>query len=407
MEQTGSIGSLLAATCSRRQILVSAVMAAGVGMLSAASAAAPDPAVTKDWLSLWEKSILSSARQRYCDKEMGEELGWMVSPFLNGFYYGHLATGDVKWVEMLIDWADAWIKRGVKEPDGYVGWPKDEGASTSVMPALYTDNILGEAMALRPVVLMAGVIQKTPALKAKYGDKAPHYIALAEQIFAKWDSRGCWREVKEGGVWVVPPFGIDRKTGQWTEGYARRQTDGFTLPANKQNEVTLWLLAMHDVTGKAIYRERAGQWASVMKSRMQLREGKYYVWNYWDPAGPWDYKPDGSPKHWVGVHPNGGYYGIDAGGIVAAWEHKLIFTREDIDRLIATNRDFMWDQQVQGAKFGRIDGGKPDARWKNGAGVLWFALTPYDATLRKVFEANHKPDGWGGLAATPRYLARK
>ena len=72
----------------------------------------------------------------------------------------------------------------------------------------------------------------------------------------------------------------------------------------------------------------------------------------------------------------------------------------------ATNRDFMWDQRVQGAKFGRIDGGKPDVRWKNGAGVLWFALVPYDATLRKVFEANHKPDGWGGLAATPKYLVR-
>jgi acetyl esterase/lipase len=29
------------------------------------------------------------------------------------------------------------------------------------------------------------------------------------------------------------------------------------------------------------------------------------LWNYWEPAGPWDYKPDGrSTKHWVGVHPN-------------------------------------------------------------------------------------------------------
>lgn len=45
-----------------------------------------------------------------------------------------------------------------------------------------------------------------------------------------------------------------------------------------------------------------------MKSRMKLREG----------TGAWDYKPDGSPKHWVGVHPNGGYYGIDVEGIVTA-----------------------------------------------------------------------------------------
>jgi hypothetical protein len=39
--------------------------------------------------------------------------------------------------------------------------------------------------------------------------------------------------------------------------------------------------------------------------------------------------------------------------------------------------------------------------------VLWEALVPYDETLRKIFEANHDPASWGGLAATPRYLARQ
>jgi hypothetical protein len=167
-------------------------------------------------------------------------------------------------------------------------------------------------------------------------------------------------------------------------------------------------MALYDVTGKPVYRERAEKWWRLMKSRMRLREdGKYYVWNYWDPAGPWDYKPDGSLKHWVGVHPNGGYYGIDVEGIVTAYEHGLVFTKEDLDRLIATNRDFMWNQQVEGAKFQRIDGGEPDERWKNSPGVLWVALTPYDESLRKVFEANHNPASWGGLSATPQYLARQ
>jgi len=56
-----------------------------------------------------------------------------------------------------------------------------------------------------------------------------------------------------------------------------------------------------------------------MKSRIKTRaDGKYSVWNYWDPAGPWDFKPDGAPKHWVGVHPQGGYYQIDVEGIVDA-----------------------------------------------------------------------------------------
>jgi hypothetical protein len=101
-----------------------------------------------------------------------------------------------------------------------------------------------------------------------------------------------------------------------------------------------------------------------MKSRLKLREdGKDFVGNYWEPAGPWDYKADGSPKHWVGVHPNGGYYGIDVEGIVSAFEHGLVFKKPDIDRLIATNRDFMWNRQLSGARFQRIDGGQPDPRW--------------------------------------------
>lgn len=384
---------------------------AGTGALGAPrekAASEMDETRARDWLSRWEAFILKDAQNRYCDREMGEEIGWLVSPFLNGFYYGYQATGDAKWVGMLVDWTDSVVKRGVKEPDGYTGWPKPAGASTSAVPDFSTDNMLGEAMGLLPVVRMADTIRKTPALQEKYGGKAREYLALAEQTFEKWDARGCWREVEHGGLWVVPPFGLDPKTEKWTEGYERRKTDGFSHPANKQNLIAGWLIAMHDVTKKPVYRERAAQWARQMKARMRLREnGKYYVWNYWDPAGPWDYQPDGSAKHWIGVHPNGGYYEIDVEGIVTAYEHGLVFTKAEIDRLIATNRDFMWNGKVAGAAFQRIDGGEPDPRWKNSPGALWDALVPYDRRLRQVFEANHDPASWGGLSATPRYLARR
>jgi hypothetical protein len=368
-----------------------------------------ETAVAKDWLARWGPHILADEQHdRYCDKETGEEIGWLISPYANGFYYGYMATHDTKWIDLLIDWTDAWVKRGVKEPDGYIGWPKIDTTGAPDVNGILTDSMLGEAMGLRPAVLMAGTILKTPALKAKYGEKAREYLHLSEQTFEKWDKRGCWREVANGGVWVVAPFGMDQQTGQWTEGYTHRMTGGFTLPDNKQNLITRWILAMYDVTKKPLYRERAEKWFGVMKSRMKLREdGKYYVWDYWDPAGPWDYKPDGSTRHWVGVHPNGGYYDVDVEGIVDAYEHHLVFTRKELDRLIATNRDFMWNHQIEGAKFQRIDGGEPDPRWKNSPGVLWLALAPYDASLRKVFEANHDPTSWGGLAATPWYVAQQ
>jgi hypothetical protein len=389
---------------NRREFLGDLVLAgAALPLVKSDVRGAVSADLTQDWLARWEKNILGRARSRYCDKEMGEKLGWLVSPFLNGFYYGYLATRDPKWVEMLIDWMNSCVRRGIEEPDGFVGWPKSGMDATE---SFYTDSLLGEAMALRPVVLTADEILKTPALKSKFDSQAQAYLRLAEQVFEKWDSRGCWREIANGGLWVVPLFGIDPKTGQWTEGYCRRNTDGFSNPDNKENHIARWLIAMYDVTRKSVYRERAEKWFRLMKSRMKTRQdGTYFVWNYWDPAGPWDYKADGSPKHWIGVHPNGGYYGIDVKAIVTAFEHGLVFTKEDIQRLIATNRDFMWNQQVTGAKFQRIDGGQPDPRWRNSPGVLWTALVPYDETLRRVFLKNHNPSGWGGLSATPWFLA--
>ncbi len=185
---------------SRREVMRDALTGLGALALGGtatgfAAEAEPDPA--KDWLPRWEKKILDSARSRYCDKETGEEIGWLVSPFLNGFAYGYLATGDAKWVEMVLDWADAWLKRGVKEPDGYVGWPKS-GSGGAFSKDVLADSLLGEAMGLQPLTLMADTILKTPALKAKHGAKAEEFIRVNEQVFEKWDSRCAWRETKEG-----------------------------------------------------------------------------------------------------------------------------------------------------------------------------------------------------------------
>jgi hypothetical protein len=382
---------------------VSAVSPSRIGAGLAFAAGPPSgwlpDSTAKDWMARWEKFILKdSIQNRYCDTELAEELGWMVSPFLDGFYYGYLATHDSKWVERSVDWSDSCIRRSVTEPDGFLGWPK----VSDVTAGFDYDSMLGEAMMLRPMVQMANEILKTPHLKTRWGGKAQSYLDLAERTFEKWDSRGAWHDSQPGGLWVVQYFGIDRATGRWTEGFARRNSEAISHPDNKENLIVLWLTTMFDVTNKPVYRERAEKWWRLMRSRMKTRdEGKYFVWNYWEPAGPWDYKPDGSVKHWVGVHPNGGYYGIDLQGIVAAFEHGWVFSREDIDRLIATNRDFMWNRQMSGAKFQRIDGGPADPRWANSPGVLWEALVPYDETLRKIFVANHRPDDWGGLRATP------
>ncbi len=342
-------------------------------------------AKVSEWMEAWERAILSGARRRYCDTETGEELGWLMSPFLSGYASAFAFTGEDRWMERLSDWSRAWLERGVVEPDGQVGWPK-RGSGGSLEQGYRTDSLLGEAMAFRPLVSMAARIQRDAAWKKRWGMEAGRWVEAAERCFAKWEARGAWREVALGGVWVVPEFGLEDDGKQWTKGYERRMSTGFTHPANKQNHIARSLLALYRATGREVYRDRAAAWWRVMKSRIRrVDEGRRWVWNYWDPAGPWDYEASGKPRHWVGVHPNGGYYGIDVEGIVEAFEHGLVFERADLDSLVTTQLDFMWDGRVKGAKFSRLDGGPVDSGLKDSPGVLWTALAPYSAKLRELF----------------------
>ena len=342
-----------------------------------------------DWLSQWETNILAEASHNYCTREMGEDMGWLMFPLLKGFYYGYLATSNQRWPSLLVKCTDSWIKREITEPDGYVGWPKVGAAGTDIdhLDDFYADSLLGEALVLQYVVRMSGEILQTPSLEDKFGAKARSYIALAEKVFEKWDKRGAWRDTAGGGLVTVElPFGIDKNTGTWTDGYQNRHATavGFTHQDNKSNLIASWLLAMFDVTHKPIYKERAERWFRIMKSRMKLDDdGTFQLWNYWEPAGDWDYKINLRrvhlwPKHWIGVHRKTGYYDIDVEGIVSAYEHDLVFDQNDIRHLVKT--------------------ALADKRY-------WTALVPYNNTIQHEFEDHNDPGSWAGLSATPWYLA--
>jgi hypothetical protein len=362
-------------------IVSGAAVSAGV---DDAPIAKMDDVKFRHWYARWEQYVVTAARNRFCDKETGEEIGWLISPFLSAFYYGYLIKGDQRWAGLLVECTDSWIKRATKEPDGFPGWPKKGAAGTPIdnLDELNTDSMLGEAMALRSIVLMSIEILKTPALKAKYGDKAESYIRLSELIFEKWDKRGAWRDSGDGGlITVVLPLGIDEKTLAWTDGYdsEKLRRAGFSHPNNKANLVACWLLAMFDATQKQIYRERAEKWFKLMKSRMSTNaDGTYQIWSYWSPAGAWDYKYFVKPKHWIGIHPNPGYYSIDVEAIVSAYTHGVVFTKKDIDRLVKT--------ALAEKRF-------------------WTALVPYDRAIQNELESTLQPDSWNGLGTTPWYLA--
>ena len=232
-----------------------------------------DPAKEKSWLAQWDKEISGEAKGwRQCDKLMGEDIAFGMSPTMDGFYYGYMATKDTKYVDMLVDWADSLIKRAVKEPDGYLGWPAKGAAGTWVdhLDDYDADSMLSDAMVFRPIVLMAGEMVKNPALKEKYGAKGESYLKLAEQLYAKWVSRGGWREIANGGlIPVVMPYGMDPTHTKWIDFDTRNAPGhGASHPDNKANDVARWMLAMWDVTGKPEYKDHAERWFKLQKSRM-------------------------------------------------------------------------------------------------------------------------------------------
>jgi hypothetical protein len=123
-------------------LLVAAAQCLAQAPAAAAGSAAAGPAKTlakmddarsKDWLARWEKNMAGQQGDRYCDKAVGEDIG-TAGFVMNGFCYGYMATGDSKWIDLEIDWADSMFKRAVQEPDGYLGWPSLKAAGTAVPP---------------------------------------------------------------------------------------------------------------------------------------------------------------------------------------------------------------------------------------------------------------------------------
>jgi hypothetical protein len=76
----------------------------------------------------------------------------------------HGDEGDRMDRDWLANWTEAWARRGViATPDGFVGWPKAGASGTEIdgLDHYVADSLVGEAMALEPVVLMSAEILKT------------------------------------------------------------------------------------------------------------------------------------------------------------------------------------------------------------------------------------------------------
>ncbi|MEK7412435.1 MAG: hypothetical protein AAB263_03840 [Planctomycetota bacterium] len=332
----------------------------------------------------------------------GESFCWQASYHLRDFIPGYLATRDRRWLDQAVQAYDAVVAVMAAGPDGYKGWVGGAIDGRDVC----ADVIVGDAIVVNHLLKFAEVVLADAELTTFYGEAARRYIALAKHdLIEKWDARGCWHEDGPYGAytqWDI--YCTNKEPTVWTR--MAFDGNGVSLPFNKQNSVGECLLKLYRITGAQPYRDRAQKIYAFMKSRMQLFND-CYVWNYWEPFGPWDIDLEKkSAALWMGTHPFRNYQDGEIHQIVEAYNTGVVFDAQDIQRIINTNLKIMWNQDREHPQFANSNSQLPinpqtpeqikalaeeqakNAYSKGGkarAGCLWADLAQFDQTIRDLY----------------------
>ena len=224
-----------------------------------------------------------------------------------------------------------------------------------------------------------------------HGEKAESYITLCEKLCEKWDKRGALARLTErrrGHSRVPLPHGLNTDRTDWADDChdKRRTIRAADCPwcnnCAKCMLARLDAVAMFDVTGKPVYKQRSHEMVHAFQVVAPHRERKLepsIPGISGSPPARWDYNSDGKPK--LTSRPDGPHdFTRDMQAVVEAYEHGIVFSRADIDRFVATG---LAQQSYS------------------------FALAPFSNETQKGFEKDSEYDHWYGLTYIPEYLLRQ
>ncbi len=335
----------------------------------------PDPRAVYD-------SAVRTAR--YSGTSTGEQFCWNAGYSMGQFLTAYEASHDTAWLDWGVRYYDWCLDKMAAGPDGYKGWIGPDGGSGST----WNDRHVGQAVLLDRMLEFAEVVLKDAALKEKYGPAAQRYVDVARKdLIEKWDKRGTWKEDGEYGAYV--DWGNSCQASDpnvWTA----PEGPGLSLPFNKQNDMGQCLLKLYRITGEGAYLDKARKIFAHMRSRFQyVADRDYYVWNYWEPFGPWDVDLAGkTTRHWMNVHGYRNYQAGEIGQIVEAYHTGIVFTPLDMRRIINTNLKVMWN------------GSKEEPKWVNSNALLPSPQLTPEEERRQAIEANANPYAREGRAGT-------
>jgi hypothetical protein len=348
----------------------------------------------------------------YARDGAGETFCWHAASYMSTFVTAYKAWGDRSWLDWGVKYYDYAIAKMSPGPDGYKGWVGPYGYQDGV----WCDVHVGDAILVEPMLDFAELVLKDAELNKTYGDAARKYAELgARDLIEKWDARGTWREDGPYGAYVSwDTYCAPGQLNDW-----KRQPEvassNLTLPFNKQNHMAVACLKLYRITGKQEYRDKAQKIFAYMKSRFQYFDD-HYVWNYWEPFGLWDFDLiKGTTRHWVNVHPYRDYQLGEINQIREAYHTGVVFSPQDIQRIINTNLKVMWNGDKERPAFRNSNATQPGraeaaeqlaaaaANAPRGsmesrlAGTLWTGLADFDETVRELSALRLRPDAEGSV----------
>ncbi|MBT3344719.1 MAG: hypothetical protein HN712_27950 [Gemmatimonadetes bacterium] len=324
----------------------------------------------------------------------GEGVAWHAAWRSTEFVRYARESEERAFLEAGVIYFDALIGKLHTSPDGFKGW---------VGPFIYDESVIGDvhvgdAILVNPMLEWVEYVHtelaadQRPAFEAT----ASRYLDLAQHICDKWDARGTWWESGHAGGYITWDqfLSPDDLTRFQQRGDVRTARLG--LQFNKQQSMGIVHLRLYRLTGDEEHRRRAQLIFQHAKARLTLFEG-HYTWNYWEPFYPGDVVSVEPPELnlWVATHPHRNYQSGEVSEFVEAFHSGLVFSAEDMQRLVRTNWR-MWNGDREEPAYANSDaavtqaavpGYEPPLSDGHGrAGTLWRALADFDSTLSHLAE---------------------
>jgi hypothetical protein len=239
----------------------------------------------------------------------GGEIAWGESYQLSALVEMLDATRDPKYADLIVKLSE-WIANSRDDRQGWRDAFRDQvvtaWSSTNYSQGKRYVWAVHTGMIVAPMARFAAVVRDDAVLKENWREGADRLLKIAEEAVAVHDD-----DYREGpGA---------------NEGYLHSRYLKKHLPLNMQNALARAWLAIDDAAGNSKYRERVTRLARFLKHRLRPMDDGSYVWAYWPPH-------DGTGDSFEDIS----HAAINVDFMVQCYEHGIVFTREDMQRLEKT-----------------------------------------------------------------------